>query len=120
MKIYLSGPISGLTPSEYHENFEKAEEYIKANGHEPLSPLNVKACKEESCQKKPEYKESGEYLHSWECYLKYDLLAMLECEGIIMLPGWESSKGATLEHETAQKAGMMVFLMHENYKDELK
>ena len=47
--------------------------------------------------------------HTWECYLRHDLVAMLACDAVAMLDGWETSHGARLEHATAVACGMAVW-----------
>jgi hypothetical protein len=38
-----------------------------------------------------------------------DLAAMKGCTAICMLPGWEQSFGARIEHLVAQKLGLDIF-----------
>ena len=45
---------------------------------------------------------------SWEEYLRYDLRMLLDCDAIVMLPGWTKSPGARLEHHVASKLGFKV------------
>jgi hypothetical protein len=41
-------------------------------------------------------------------YLRKDILALLSCSGIIMLPGWKKSQGASLEHYIAVELGLDI------------
>jgi hypothetical protein len=52
----------------------------------------------------------GVTTHPRERYMREALRALLECEAICMLPGWEGSDGARLEHEAALQMGLRVFL----------
>jgi len=38
--------------------------------------------------------------------MKEDLKALLDCDGIYMLRGWEQSKGAKIEYELAMNLGI--------------
>ena len=38
-----------------------------------------------------------------------DIIALLQCEGIYMLAGWEESQGAQIEHALAKEGGLVVF-----------
>lgn len=45
----------------------------------------------------------------WEVYLRRDLVLLAEkCDKIVLLPGWEDSKGATLERYVGEKLGMTI------------
>lgn len=99
-KAYISGPINspvpGLTHEEAKERFHRCERWI--NEYLPewkvVNPLKVGACTDESC---------GEFDgHTWDCWLRYDLIAMLGCNTIVFLPDWMSSAGATLEAHVAR------------------
>jgi len=99
-KIYLSGPISNT--DDFRENFAAAEWLLTSNFNEIVNPLNVQACESKACEPKRGHE------HSWECNLKHDILAMLGCDTIFMLPGWERSHGARLELNVATACGLSV------------
>jgi hypothetical protein len=122
MKVYISGPITGLTESEYTENFARAEAFVISEGHEAVNPVKVQACVTEDCFKPGDkvgaqsaVKDDGSYLHSWQCYMKHDLIAMFECDAILMIPGWESSRGAQLELDIATRLDFKVHELNRDY-----
>ena len=41
-------------------------------------------------------------------HLRADIGDLLDCDAILMLPGWEDSAGATLEHSIAVALGLEV------------
>ncbi len=47
----------------------------------------------------------------WQALLREDVRLLLDCQGIILLPGWSKSKGAQLEYYVAMKLGMGVKLL---------
>lgn len=49
----------------------------------------------------------------WEAHLKMDIKLLMDCDGIAMLPGWEKSRGAKLEHGLAVQLGIEVRLLEE-------
>jgi len=88
MTWYLSGPMTGL-PEFNYPAFTKAAGALRAMGHTVVSAHEI----DHGC-------EPGE--KPWEDYLRRDLVEMLlNCEGIITLPGWSESPGARLEWHVA-------------------
>ena len=66
-----------------------------------INPLEVTACTREEpfCDAGYAGQADG---HDWECYLRYDVRALLLVDSIVMMPGWERSPGALLEKEVSQ------------------
>lgn len=108
---YISGPLAGaadLTRDEKMARFTRAELVLRTNGYNPVNPLMVNACHTQDCNGAATHLD-GSYKHSWQCYLRYDLIAMLEqADGIAMLPRWEESEGAKLERHVAEQLGWEV------------
>lgn len=99
MKIYLSGPIAGVANAR--ENFANAARILQENGLEVVDPFNCPPICNPDCTQSL----NG---HDFECWLRGDLLAMLTCDGVALLPGWERSRGARLEHFVALQTGLLV------------
>lgn len=121
MKVYISGPISGLTEDEYSTNFGRAEAYLLDKGHEPVNPLKVLACVTEDCQRTDgepggQSKDDGSYLHDWRCYMKHDIISMMDCESILMIPGWCESRGALIELEIARNLEYNLAELGDDYQ----
>ena len=108
-KVYISGQISGLSQEEYHTNFGLAEAYLESIDHKPVNPLKIMACETEECAPSDSKKEDGSYLHDYGCYMKFDILALLDCDAIMMLPNWENSRGAQVELAVAEACGLEIF-----------
>ena len=92
MKLYLSGPMTGL-PDYNFPAFEQARDRIRMMGHEVICPA-----------------EAGQ-VEGWEWrdYMKRDILMMLDAASLVVLPGWEDSRGARLEVHLASALGMTVY-----------
>lgn len=87
MKCYLAGPISD-TAHRNEKSFEVAKEIVEDYGYEAVSPLDFD-------------KEINLSEHTWSDLLRRDLKLLADCDIIALLPGWEESKGAQLEYQTA-------------------
>jgi hypothetical protein len=92
MKVYLSGPISGIKDLN-RPAFDDEEKHQTFLGNEVVNPLKV-----------------GESVTSgkWEDYMKKDIIEMLSCDKVFALPGWTKSRGACLEVSIAQALGLVV------------
>jgi hypothetical protein len=45
----------------------------------------------------------------WDTYLRRDLVLLAEkCDKIVLLEGWQNSKGANLERYVGEKLGMLI------------
>jgi len=91
MRIYISGPISGIDRKVYLANFANAEQHLKAQGYEVLNPTRLPPSRWLFI-----YKMLG-----YRLTLLYDLWHLFKCDGITMLAGWEQSRGARMEKATA-------------------
>lgn len=101
-KVYLSGPITGAP--DYKERFLAAENKIKEKGFtEIINPARI----EIECL-------------SWQEYMEIDMTLLDMCDTIIMLEGWERSKGAKIEKEYAEKKSYNVFGSVEEFMKSLK
>lgn len=101
--IYISGPIAASTEEGRERNkkrFYEVDLKLQDQGMITVNPLNVPACEKEDCGD-----ADG---HTWHCWLRYDLKALLECDSIYMMRNWRQSKGATLELHVAEAIGMEV------------
>jgi len=96
MKIYISGKITGIE-QEALALFAKAEQFLKAQGHEPINPMALP------------------HLHDkeWHSFMREDIKALCECDAILLLHNWQDSPGAKLEYTVALALGLDVYLEKE-------
>lgn len=80
-KVYISLPISGLKIEKVKQNAEKAAEYLRKAGYEPVTPFDVLP------------NEDVSYAH----HMGKDIEALLKCDAVLFLKGWQFSKGCQLE-----------------------
>lgn len=92
MRVYVSGPMTGYEEFNYPA-FHKASRQLREAGYEVTSPAEV-------CP-------AADGL-TWVDYLRADIKALCDCDAVGTLPGWEKSKGATLEVHIARELGFPV------------
>lgn len=95
LRVYLAGPISGIKDRN-REAFAAAQRALERKGYTVVNPLVLNP------QPAP-----------WAECMRRDIPHMLGCDTIALLPGWEQSEGATLEHDIAEKLGMNVLFLFE-------
>ena len=92
MKVYISGPISGLPLETVYNNFTNAEVRLLEQGYEVVNPLNNGLPREST----------------WNEHMRADLKLLLDCDAIYMLNGWERSKGARIEFNIAVSLNYII------------
>ena len=96
-RIYISGPMTGIEPREYRRRFREAESILRRHGYGCINPCRVWACRFPWL-----YRLMNALLGKRLTYaviLAYDLiLLMTRADGIVMLPGWQASRGAQIEN----------------------
>ena len=91
MKVYISGPMTGI-PDHSYPAFETARKQLINDGFTVLCPA-----------------EAGQVNGwTWEQYLTRDLRMVLDADAVAALPGWENSRGAKLEIHVARELGKPV------------
>lgn len=90
-KTYISGPMTGL-PGMNFSAFHEAAARLRAQGIDVVNPAEFG-------------EEPGK---EWSDYMRKDILALMDCDRIYMLPGWTGSKGARLELHIARALGFEV------------
>ena len=93
MIAYLSGPMTGL-PGQNYAAFQAAAERLRAQDVQVISPHEIIP--------------PGAGPWSWAQHMRVDLAALLTADVIVLLPGWESSRGARLEKAVAEALGLLV------------
>lgn len=91
MKIYVAGPMTGM-PDLNFPAFHAAATALRAAGLDVVNPAEV----------------CPDHTMPWIDCLRRDIVAMMDCDAIVLLPGWMDSKGARLERHIAVELGMSV------------
>jgi hypothetical protein len=96
MTTYIAGPMTGL-PDYNYPAFNAAAAKLRAEGVDVRNPAELNDLDEVHADPKP-----------WDWYVRRAIRALLDCDEILLLPGWEQSKGAQLERHIAEALGMKV------------
>jgi hypothetical protein len=91
-RVYLAGPMTGYDDHNFPA-FHAAAERLRGFGLEVVNPADHGLV-------------DG---LGWADYMRWDLVKLAGCHSVYVLPGWEKSKGASLEVAIAQALGMLVF-----------
>lgn len=91
--IYVAGPMTGL-PDFNYPAFNAAAAKLRAMGHTVLNPAEnpTPPC------------------GTWQAYMRMALAQLVQCECIVLLPGWTESRGALIERWLAQV--LQIEVMH--------
>ena len=90
-RIYIAGPMTGL-PGFNYAAFDEEAKRLRALGYHVENPANnpVPACK------------------SWAGYMRMAIAQLVTCDGVALLPDWQSSRGACVEQRLAQDLELLV------------
>jgi hypothetical protein len=103
MTVYISGPMTGI-PDHNFPAFDSLAADLISRGYEVVNPADI-ARKLRS--------DLGTYglEPPRAAYLSADISALIGCDTIFLLPGWQASEGALLEYTLARALGMEI--LHE-------
>lgn len=97
--VYLAGPMTGIADLNF-PLFHATAAALRDMGLTVINPAEINA------DPKAE----------WSACMRADIAELVtKCDGIVMLPGWEKSRGASLEHHIATALGMPVHMAAELY-----
>lgn len=89
---YISGPMSNIE----HHNFPaffNAENELEDRGYFPINPARRTA----KCTWETAVKDISEHPESWESCIRRDIQQVMDSDSIVLLSGWNTSRGACLE-----------------------
>ena len=89
MKAYIAGPMSGLPDLNFPAFHAEAKKW-RDLGHEVINPAEI----------------NPDHTMPWVECMRRDIAALVTCDTIVLLPGWQQSRGATLEQHIAERLSM--------------
>lgn len=97
VRCYLAGPMTGL-PGLNFPAFHRAAASLRASGYEVVNPAEINADP-----------QAG-----WNACMRADIAQLVTCDAIALLPGFERSRGASLERHIALQLEMReIFVTQE-------
>lgn len=90
--VYISGPITGVP--DYEKKFERVATWLNIFGVEAVNPVSTA-------------------LYSRKHRIDRALEMLRDCDMICMIPGWQASEEARLEHHYAEVVGVPEFTIPE-------
>lgn len=98
LTVFVSGPMSGLPELNYPE-FNRVAKLLRANGYNVVNPAEIGIHND----------------WSWEDYMKVAIMQLINNDvyALVMLDGWEDSRGACIEHDLAKSLGKEILELAE-------
>lgn len=96
--VYVAGPMTGIADFNFPA-FNAAADRLLNNGYEVINPADNDNGDPEQAR------TSGT---PWEDYMRKDIADLIEADAIAVLPGWQNSKGASLEVTVAAALDMPI------------
>lgn len=104
-RIYIAGPMTGL-PDNNYPSFHDAAARMRNKGWHVENPAeNPAPHVEAAC--------------TWSGYMRMGISQLMTCHAIYLLPGWQNSRGASVEYFIAQRLGLTIY-EHAKQDDVLK
>lgn len=120
---YLAGPMTGY-PQFNYPAFIAAAQLLREEGFNIHSPVEMDDPEvREAALASPDGKLDEDNRiagHTWGFILGKDVEYLADrCDSIVLLPGWERSKGARLEAFTACNLGYKLYYFNEHIEEVL-
>lgn len=104
-KIYIAGKVSGEPIRDVAIKFAKAYSEIDKLGFIPINPVELVQnyfIKNFAFQTLTEDEE-------WKIAMQVCIKELAECDGLVLLPCWEQSKGAKIERQLADDLNIPIY-----------
>lgn len=106
LNIYIAGPIANTDDFVYRFGVARGE--VGLMGYQPVCPIELNGVDENSRKEDAENRLA---------YLRKDIAALINCDGIYLLRGWENSRGARLEKLIADGLDLLILYQDEGESD---
>lgn len=114
-KFYLAGPMRGYRNFNF-DAFDAAARELRLYGYEIISPAEID--RELGFDEKLNDLSFFEEIGGMKAAMHRDFQAIMESDGIILLPGWRESTGSRAEVFVAETTGRLVYEYREEQHDD--
>lgn len=92
MKVYISGAITNNP--EAKQQFDDAKQTLLdlKKDYQPISPMDL----------------PHKHDLTWQSFMREDIKALMDCDGIYLIEGWQRSIGARIEKDLAESLNMKI------------
>lgn len=109
MKLYIAGPMAGHYNFNY-DSFNWVARRLRADGNEVINPAELDEYQDDSTLPGEADKENWNVGGKRRAaYLRRDFRHLIECDGLVLLPGWQNSTGANAELWVARTLALLVY-----------
>lgn len=105
MRLYIAGPMSGI-PEHNFPAFKQAAHRLRRMGHEVVSPVEMDEADGFDGKTEPDTDPGS---NRWAEFLARDIIVVVGVDGIVVIDGWENSRGAALEVHVARELGKTIW-----------
>jgi len=103
--FYIAGPMTGI--EEYNfPAFDDARDMLHSHGYVAISPADM--------DRELGYFKDGTEAENLANYMKRDLEQVAKADGILLIEGWEASRGANIELTVALICNLVVWVQVED------
>ncbi len=95
-RIYISGPMTGM-PELNFPAFHAEAARLTSLGYDVVNPAEL----------------NPDPAMGWHECMRRDLAALLTCDALALMDGWQKSDGAHLEMHVAHRVGMEIVIARE-------
>jgi hypothetical protein len=109
--FYIAGPMTGI--EEYNfPAFDNARDMLHSNGLVAISPADM--------DRELGYFKDGTFNENLALYMRRDLEQVAKADGILMLEGWEASRGSNIELMVALICNLVIWVEVRDTEDNLQ
>ena len=95
--VYISGPMRNHRDRN-EPAFRAAADRLRGQGYQVIVPHDISL-----------FVPGADIMLTDDDMVQIDTVVLDYCDAIYMLPGWQKSKGAVMEHEAAEIIGLTIW-----------